>query len=118
MNNLITNRQLINREAVKLFVEHNQFLKEFASDSVKIGSTLRIRLPNDYVIEDTPIHRLDVLYGYQYMRPEWAVQVDSNFFVAIAPAIISIKEAVVLGAAATIIKNPVVSRRFWAGWSK
>lgn len=65
------------------------------------------------------IEKVDVLYGSIYIRPEWAVQVsDSGLFVAKAPAIISIKEAVVLGAVAAIIANPVVSRRFWAGWTK
>ena len=33
------------------------------------------------------------------------------------PAIIGVKSALVLGAAATIIKNPIITRRWWQGWS-
>lgn len=33
-----------------------------------------------------------------------------------APAIIGLKTALIVGAAAKIIENPVVTRRFWLGW--
>jgi hypothetical protein len=33
------------------------------------------------------------------------------------PAIIGVKTALALGAAATIIKNPIITRRWWQGWS-
>ena len=33
------------------------------------------------------------------------------------PAIIGVKSALVIGAAATIIKNPIITRRWWQGWS-
>lgn len=29
---------------------------------------------------------------------------------------LTIPQAIIVGAAATIIKNPMITRRFWAGW--
>jgi hypothetical protein len=60
-NNLLTTQQ-ITREAIRLFRNSNAFLKnidrqydgQYARDGAKIGSTLRIRLPNDYVVRSGP----------------------------------------------------------------
>lgn len=56
-NTLLTPNQ-ITREAVRLFINSNAFLQgvdrqyddRFARDGAKIGDSLRIRLPNDYVV--------------------------------------------------------------------
>lgn len=56
-NSLLTINQITN-EAVRLFTQTNAFLRtvgrqyddQFARDGAKIGNTLRIRLPNDYVV--------------------------------------------------------------------
>lgn len=56
-NSLLTISQ-ITREALRLFVNENAFLKNinkqydssFAQDGAKIGSSLRVRLPNDYTV--------------------------------------------------------------------
>lgn len=56
-NSLLTVNQ-ITREALRLFINSNAFLKNvdrqydgsFAKQGAKIGDTLRIRLPNDYVV--------------------------------------------------------------------
>lgn len=60
-NNLLT-ISMITREAVALFVNSNAFIKninrqfddEFGKNGSKIGSQLRIRLPNDYTVADGP----------------------------------------------------------------
>lgn len=60
-NNLLTTSK-ITREAVALFVNYNAFIKniirqfddEFGKAGNKIGSQLRIRLPNDYTVADGP----------------------------------------------------------------
>ena len=60
-NNLLTTSQ-ITREALRRFVNSNAFLRnidrqyddQYARDGAKIGSTLRIRLPNDYIVRSGP----------------------------------------------------------------
>lgn len=60
-NNLLT-ISMITREAIPLFINSNAFIKnldrqydaEFGKSGEKIGSQLRIRLPNDYVVTDGP----------------------------------------------------------------
>lgn len=60
-NSLLTINQITN-EAVRLFTQTNAFLRtvgrqyddQFARDGAKIGNTLRIRLPNDYVVSTGP----------------------------------------------------------------
>jgi len=60
-NNLLTISQ-ITREAVPLFINTNAFIKnlnrqydsEFGKNGEKIGSQLRIRLPNDYIVTTGP----------------------------------------------------------------
>jgi hypothetical protein len=60
-NTLLTINQ-ITREAVEIFVNSNAFIKnidrqfddEFGKSGAKIGSQLRIRLPNDYTVADGP----------------------------------------------------------------
>ncbi len=60
-NNLLT-ISMITREAIELFVNSNMFIRnidrqydaEFGKGSAKIGSQLRIRLPNDYIVRHGP----------------------------------------------------------------
>jgi hypothetical protein len=60
-NNLLT-IDMITREAVMLFLNSNAFIAninrqyddQFAKTGAKIGTSLRIRLPNDYVVSDGP----------------------------------------------------------------
>lgn len=60
-NSLLTINQITN-EAVRLFTQSNAFLRtvsrqyddQFARSGAKIGNTLRIRLPNDYVVNTGP----------------------------------------------------------------
>jgi hypothetical protein len=60
-NNLLT-ISMITREAIMLFVNSNQFIRnidrqydsEFGKNNAKIGSQLRIRLPNDYTVRHGP----------------------------------------------------------------
>jgi hypothetical protein len=66
--------------------------------------------------DDNHINRLDVLFGYTHIRPEWII--SNEIYIPSAPAIIGVKELVVLGTAALLIKNPIISRRFWIGWTK
>src|SRR3954470_3178249 len=64
-NSLLT-IDLITREAVRLFKNSNLFIQnidtqydsQFAVDGAKIGSTLRIRLPNDYIVTAGPAMQL------------------------------------------------------------
>ena len=57
MNQLLT-IDMITREAVRLFRNSNAFIQninrqyddQYARDGAKIGTTLRIRLPNDYTV--------------------------------------------------------------------
>ena len=64
-NNLLT-IDMITAEAVRLFKNSNLYIMNmdtqydgsFAVDGAKIGSTLRIRLPNDYVVTDGPAMQL------------------------------------------------------------
>lgn len=60
-NNLLTISQ-ITREAIELFVNSNQYIRnidrqydaEFGKAGSKIGSQLRIRLPNDFIVRHGP----------------------------------------------------------------
>src|SRR6185437_8099268 len=60
-NSLLTTSK-ITREAVRLFVNSNMFLRnvdrqydtEFGKKGEKIGSQLRVRLPNDYTVAEGP----------------------------------------------------------------
>ncbi len=66
MANSLLTIDMITREAVRLFKNSNLFVQnidtqydsQFAVDGAKIGSTLRIRLPNDYVVTDGPAMQL------------------------------------------------------------
>jgi hypothetical protein len=57
---------MITREAVRLFKNSNLFImnmdtqydKQFAIDGAKIGDTLRIRLPSDFIVTDGPAMQL------------------------------------------------------------
>lgn len=62
MANALLTINTITREAVEIFVNSNAFIKnidrqfdeEFGRQGAKIGSQLRIRLPNDYTVNDGP----------------------------------------------------------------
>lgn len=62
MANSLLTISMITRYAIKLFMNTNAFLKsisrqyddQYARDGAKIGSQLRIRLPNDYTVTDGP----------------------------------------------------------------
>lgn len=62
MANQLLTISMITREAIPLFVNSNAFIKnlnrqydsEFGRNGEKIGSQLRIRLPNDYTVTDGP----------------------------------------------------------------
>ncbi len=62
MANSILTISMITREAIELFVNSNAFIKnidrqfddEFGRSGTKIGSQLRIRLPNDFVVVSGP----------------------------------------------------------------
>ena len=62
MANSILTISMITREAIELFVNSNSFIKnidrqfddEFGRSGAKIGSQLRIRLPNDFVVTSGP----------------------------------------------------------------
>jgi len=63
----------------------------FPMDGAPVGTTLRIRLPKDFVARDA--HSL-------LPKP--------------SPSEMSVTEVAVIGTAAVIAKNPAVSRRFWS----
>lgn len=60
MSNSLLTIDMITNEAVRLFTQTNAFLRgvsrqyddQFARTGAKIGNTLRIRLPNDYVVNN------------------------------------------------------------------
>ena len=62
MANSILTINMITREAIRLFLNSNAFIQnidkqydsQFAKSGAKIGTTLRIRLPNDYIVTDGP----------------------------------------------------------------
>lgn len=62
MANTLLTRLEITRKAIRLFISSNAFVKsidkqydnQFAVTGAKIGSTLKIRLPNDYTVTDGP----------------------------------------------------------------
>lgn len=60
--------------------------------------------------------------SYNFTKEQWAASILNNakLFVPAKPYIwipkLTIPEAVAVGAAAAIIKNPIVTRRFWQGW--
>lgn len=62
MANSLLTTQAITREAIRLFKNSNRFLQsidrqysdQFARTGGKIGNTLNIRLPNDYVVRRGP----------------------------------------------------------------
>ncbi|MFC4275561.1 P22 phage major capsid protein family protein [Achromobacter aloeverae] len=62
MANSLLTIDMITNEAVRLFTQSNAFLRsisrqyddQFARTGAKIGDTLRIRLPNDYIVQNGP----------------------------------------------------------------
>lgn len=66
MPNSLLTIDMITAEAVRLFKNSNLFVQNidtqydgsFARDGAKIGSSLRIRLPNDYIVTDGPAMQL------------------------------------------------------------
>lgn len=66
MANTYLTIDMITKEAVRLFKNSNLFImnmdtqydKEFAIDGAKIGDTLRIRLPSDFIVTDGPAMQL------------------------------------------------------------
>jgi hypothetical protein len=62
MANTLLTRLEITRKSTRLFKNSNMFIQnidtqyddQFAVSGAKIGSTLRIRLPNDYIVTDGP----------------------------------------------------------------
>src|SRR4051794_40432927 len=64
--NVLLTIDMITAEAVRLFKNSNLFIMNmdtqydpaYANDGAKIGNTLRIRLPNDYVVTDGPAMQL------------------------------------------------------------
>lgn len=62
MANSLLTIDMITNEAVRLFTQTNAFMRtvnrqyddQFARSGAKIGNTLRIRLPNDYVVNNGP----------------------------------------------------------------
>lgn len=62
MSSTLLTINMITNEAVRLFTQSNAFLRtvnrqyddQFARTGAKIGNTLRIRLPNDYVVNQGP----------------------------------------------------------------
>ncbi|KCB26157.1 P22 phage major capsid protein family protein [Bordetella hinzii] len=62
MANSLLTIDMITNEAVRLFTQTNAFMRtvnrqyddQFARDGAKIGNTLRIRLPNDYMVSTGP----------------------------------------------------------------
>lgn len=80
MANTLLTVDVITREAVRLFSQSNTFVDRMP---ITLGSTLRIRLPNDYIVT------------------------------AMQETLVSPQAAVALGVAAAVIKNPGVTRRFW-----
>jgi hypothetical protein len=62
-------------------ITHEEMLQRYGRDHARIGSQLRVRLPNDFRVRlpnDFRVResRLDILYGHQYARPEWTVGID------------------------------------------
>lgn len=73
---------------------------------------------------DMSFERLNKVVAYERYSYSW---IDSRVPVLLgyektmaAPHIwvpkLTVPQALVVGAAAAIIKNPVITRRFWAGW--
>jgi hypothetical protein len=66
MANTYLTIDMITKEAVRLFKNSNLFImnmdtqydKQFAVDGAKIGDTLRIRLPSDFIVTDGPAMQL------------------------------------------------------------
>lgn len=62
MPNTLLTRLEITRKSIRLFINSNAFIKnidrqydsQFAVTGAKIGATLKVRLPNDYVVTDGP----------------------------------------------------------------
>lgn len=62
MANSLLTINMITREAIRLFINSNAFIQnidrqyddQFAITGAKIGTTLRIRLPNDYIVTTGP----------------------------------------------------------------
>lgn len=123
--NLLT-VDMITREAVRLFVNSNVFIQsinrqyneEFGVEGAKIGTTLRIRLPNDFRIEDrNPLFLAQQCVDfppnpYVYDKTRRTLirrQAEINALHDVPAPL-----AVAAGVAAVIVKNPAVSRRFWS----
>lgn len=133
-NGLLTIDQ-ITREAVRLFQNNNRMHAEFvrqahedyaftsgeqwpdafAADGAKIGDTLRIRLPNDFVVSDGPSLELShTADAFAYMtltrhRQGW-LSPEPVVPVAFGPLALA---AAAVAVAPAVLERPV-TRRFWA----
>ena len=70
-------------------------------------------------IRDLLLPGLREMYSdYSLIQVQW----DTRLFRPSAPHIwipkLSLPAAIAVGAAATIIKNPILTRRFWQGWTQ
>lgn len=77
--------------------------------SVELGHIRELLLPGLWEISNS----------YRDIKEQWGAQIFVR--TVTAPHIwipkLTLPEGVALGIAAAIIKNPVVTRRFWSGWS-
>ncbi|MFB9952035.1 P22 phage major capsid protein family protein [Rhizobium puerariae] len=88
MSNTILTIDMITRAAVSLFKNSNMFIKnintqydnQFAVDGAKIGDTLRIRLPNDFVVRTgTALSAQDTSEKYTSLALQTQKGVDVAF---------------------------------------
>lgn len=65
---------------------------------------------------------LEISQRYSFQMTDWRGIYGAFETTPAAPHIwipkLSVPQALVVGAAAAIIKNPVITRRFWTGWVK
>lgn len=141
-NSMLTIDQ-ITREAVRLFVNSNKFLREMDEqyredyafvageqwDGAKIGDTLRIRLPSDFVVSDRPeLSGVEINARYQaqhdraYFEGEQfmlaTLNKDGSLWQARENRVPQISAPLALAAAAVAVAPKVlatpVTRRFWS----
>lgn len=67
------------------------------------------------------LREISLRYSFLQTKEIWAGNIMAQYETTpAAPHVwvpkLTIPEAIIVGAAATIIKNPEITRRFWAGW--
>lgn len=63
------------RLSCEFCITYEEIAQRYARPHARIGSQLRIRLPQDFQVRT----QINILHAYRYARPEWAIGIGGDF---------------------------------------